>query len=321
MYEFNMADNNAESSVRKILDHSEFVYKNNKYKIIQNEKPSGETKTDFYIVAVNLKNNIKKTFTISYKKSTFTFVENKIQKDRAKIIYGSNWLKILKSQIMQKNSIKTNEYWKKSNPELSLEESFKKLPMINFKRKKIILGWRYEIEQLDVSGNRTLSGKIDEDIASKVFWDEGCKDNRRNAMVDGNIIPDSGIPNYILIRDPKKIQSADDVFSHMEDIQEYAKQHKELRADFMSQYYRLNSSNFWVTEGGSRDFIVWIQWNVVDGKLDGRIVFDRPFDKTSGNINKNLMDCLDQMNIENTATSFNIESLRGHLTDTTLSIG
>ena len=51
------------------------------------------------------------------------------------------------------------------------------------------------------------------------------------------------------------------------------------------------------------------------------IVFDRPFDKTSGNINKNLMDCLDQMNIENTATSFNIESLRGHLTDTTLSIG
>ena len=54
-------------------------------------------------------------------------------------------------------------------------------------------------------------------------------------MVDGNIIPDSGIPNYILIRDPKKIQSADDVFSHMEDIQEYAK-HKELRADFMSQY-------------------------------------------------------------------------------------
>ena len=106
MYEFNMADNNAESSVRKILDHSEFVYKNNKYKIIQNEKPSGETKTDFYIVAVNLKNNVKKTFTISYKKPTYTFVENKIQKDRAKIIYGSNWLKILKDQIMQKNSIK-----------------------------------------------------------------------------------------------------------------------------------------------------------------------------------------------------------------------
>ena len=66
-----MADNNAESNVRKILDDSEFMYKNNKYKIIQNEKPSGETKTDFYIVAVNLKNNIKKTFTISWYQITY----------------------------------------------------------------------------------------------------------------------------------------------------------------------------------------------------------------------------------------------------------
>ena len=62
-------------------------------------------------------------------------------------------------------------------------------------------------------------------------------------MVNGNIIPDSGIPNYILIRDPEKIQSADDVFSHMEDIREYAKRHKELRADFMSQYYNAKKFN------------------------------------------------------------------------------
>ena len=48
-----------QKAVSKILDHSEFVYKNNKYKIIQNEKYSGETKTDFYIVAVNLKNKLK----------------------------------------------------------------------------------------------------------------------------------------------------------------------------------------------------------------------------------------------------------------------
>ena len=75
-----MADNEAEQTVRGILDHSEFTYRGKRYKIITNEKPYPETKTDFYILAKNLVSGSLKEFKISYKKPSYSFIENKIQR-------------------------------------------------------------------------------------------------------------------------------------------------------------------------------------------------------------------------------------------------
>ena len=67
-----MVDGKAEQEVRDILGESEFTYENTKYKIIQNAKPSPETKTDFYILAKNLEDNSEREFKISYKNGAGT---------------------------------------------------------------------------------------------------------------------------------------------------------------------------------------------------------------------------------------------------------
>ena len=94
-----MGDSAAEKNVRKILDHSEFTYENKRYKIITNEKPKPEPKTDFYILAKNLSDNSEKEFKISYKKIKHSFVENKIKPHRIKNVFGKQWSEILQKQM------------------------------------------------------------------------------------------------------------------------------------------------------------------------------------------------------------------------------
>ncbi len=318
-----MADNGGEQKVRDILNHSEFTYEGKKYKIIQNSKPSPETKTDFYILAENLKDKSKREFKISYKKSSYSFIENKIQPHRIKIIYGDDWSNILQTQILQRNTVEENNHWLKKRPNEHLEDSFNNFPLINFKTKKIMLGWRYEIEQLDrpKAGRRLHSGKISVDITPQIFWGENCRDDMRDALVDGTIVPGSGIPDYILIKDPEDIQNANDVFRNILDIRNYADKHKEMRAGFISQYYRWSEkSESWKTEGFSRVFATWVKWEIIDGKIRGKPILEKPLSKTAGQVLKDLKKCLDEIGIEH-EPNLDLEKIRNHLTDDTVSVG
>ncbi len=98
-----MADAKAESNVRKIIDdaknsHEKFTFENKSYEVIQNHKPSRETKTDFYLVARGLDDSKERIFKISYKKPSFSFVENKVKPYRIPFIYGKDWSRILQEQ-------------------------------------------------------------------------------------------------------------------------------------------------------------------------------------------------------------------------------
>ena len=322
-----MTDNRAEQLVREILDHSEFTYEDKCYKIITNEKPYPETKTDFYILAKNLDDNSEKEFKISYKKTTHSFIENKIKPHRIKILFGDNWSKILQEQIFQENTIEENIYWKKKKPEISLKDSFEEFPLVNFQKKKIMLGWRYEIEDLKANetGNRLHSGKIDQNISPQVFWGENCSDNMRNAKIDDNIIPNSGIPDFIFIKDPNEVHTAKDVFDNLQDIRTYADQHHEMRAGFISQYFKwAENHGEWDSEGWSRSFAVWIKWDIVNDHLRGKVILDCPLEKTAENIFDNFCDCLDKIDIkrpERDDKKFDIELLRDCLTEDTVSKG
>lgn len=318
-----MADDKAEKDVRDVLDNSEFEYNLVRYKIIKNAKPFPETKTDFYILAENLKDGTNKEFKISYKKPTFSFIENKIRAERIKIIYGDNWSKILQDQIFQKNTRKENEYWKKKKPEESLEDSLKNFPLIDFEKKKILLGWRYEIEQLDSSGTgkRLHSGKIGQDITPQIFWGEDCSDYMRDALVEGVRVPGSGVPEFILIRNPDEIKTADDVFKNIQDIKDYARHHKKMRAAFIAQYYRWSKVDArWKTESSSRVFAVYVEWKVVDGKLRGRPVLDHPLEIQASEVLDTLKNCLREMEVEY-EPNLNLEKLHERLSDDTVSKG
>ncbi len=296
LYNINLADSGAEKHVRKIIDNGKFTFENEEYVVIQNSKPSHETKTDFYILAKKSTNEETREFKISYKKPDFSFVENKVKPHRISFIYQGNWKKILLNQMNQ------------------IKSKFNDQTLIDFSNQTIKLGWRYEIEQSNAPGigNRTLSQEIKENISSQVLWGKGCSDVMRDALVDGKQIQNSGIPDYILIKSPKKIKVPNDVFSDLVDIKEYANANKKMRAGFITQNYRWNDESSWKTEGFSRSFTAWVKWSVKNKKLIGKIILDKPFEKTAGDVIENLNNCFDQMDIPY-ASNFSFESLKGRI--------
>ena len=183
-----------------------------------------------------------------------------------------------------------------------------------------MLGWRYEIEQLDApkTGGRNLSTIIQQNISSQVLWGDGCADKMRDALVDGKKITNSGIPDFILIKDPESIKTIQDVFDDLHDIRKYAKKHWKMRAGFIAQNNRWNlQTKTWKTEGFSRSFPVWIKWDVVKQKLRGRRIYDKPLEKSAGDIIENLSSCLEEMGISHDS-NFSFEMLRGRVCDDTV---
>ena len=299
-----MADARAESNVREIIDdaknsHKKFTFENKKYEIIQNHKPSRETKTDFYLVASGLDDSKERVFKISYKKLSFSFIENKIKPKRIPYIYGKNWSRILQEQTD------------------SIRDAFNARTLINFKSKKrpITLGWRFEMEINKQSGNRKLSTIVQLDIASQVFWGDNCADEMRDAKVNGKKVSNSGIPDFILIKDDKDIHDIQDVFDDLQDIREYATNHSKIRASFLAQNYIWESEkNCWTTQGEKRNLAVWVNWYVdKKGKLCGVLVFDNPLVESEG-VLKNFKSCLEKMGIPNDQ-KFRLEMLHGRICD------
>ena len=320
-----MGDSGAERKVRDILGKSEFDYQGKRYKIVINEKPSPETKTDFYILAEHLqsKKKITKEFKISYKTEKYGFLENKLTAERSEKIYGKNWEKIIKKQIMQKNSFEVNQCWLKKSPCTSLKENFRDFPVVNFKNLGVVLGWRIEIEDLHAPkvGRRLLSGKIKGNIINQILWGKGCSTEMRDAKIGKEIIKESGIPDYILIKNPECIKTANDVFENIQDIRKHAKSHNKVRNAFFTQNLTWSKTKGWKTEGDSRSFAVWIKWRAVKGKLNGRPVLDKPFTKTAKDIQNELWSALEKIGLKKFRAEADLEKLRKRLSRGTLSVG
>ena len=309
-----MADNYGEAIVRGVIGYNRFRFENEEYIVIQNEKPKPnrenipmrptavEGKTDFYILARKINDNSQREFKISYKKPSFSFVENKVKTHRIPFIYGEDWSQILQTQAE------------------SIRDLFNSECLVNFNNQTIKLGWRYEIEQLDAPGiaGRNLSVNITQNISSQVLWGDGCAEGMRNAFVNDEIVNNSGIPDYILIKDPDDIETIDDVFNDLQDIQEYSNYHDRMRASYIAQNNRWSQTqNKWKTEGNSRGFPVWIKWDVQNNLLRGKPVFDEPYAQTSGDVIETLQACFEELNIDY-QNGFRFEMLNNRFSNDTV---
>ena len=293
-----MADAGAEIRVRNALKKIKtFELNSSKYKIIQLSKPTvsgggGETKTDIYIKAKNRSNGNEEEIKISYKRQSFSFVENKIKLHRAEAIYGKEWSEIICEQI---NEIRDN---------------FLAKPLIYFEstghteRGSFTLGWRYEMEY---NGKRKLQVKVKQDIAAQVWKNKGAQAQYRDGIVDGEKIPFSGMPNFCLTIEPGDVKTADDIFRNLVSIDELIQTHGNITAAFLAQNYRSHKQK---QEGNKRHLGVWINWKIVNGKLDCEYVFDKPLEMESRPRLENLKDCLKELGID-LERNFNIDSLRG----------
>lgn len=203
---------------RRILafmaEGTEFVFQEKNYKIILSGKPTchkGEPKTDIYILAESASDKVE--IKISYKKENADFIENKMSADRAEQLFGENWVNIIEQSTM------------------AISDRFEERMLIyknKFKRTEkgaITLGWKFELLNKN-SGD--LSGKmlLTEEQVIDVYAGSNLADDKRNAMVSGQVIENSGIANYILM--DENVNSAQDVIDKMVPIKEYVKMHPDI---------------------------------------------------------------------------------------------
>ena len=271
-----------ESMVIKLFAlNTEIMFEGEKYVIKECAKPrpnSGECKTDVY---VKLQSELStKELKISVKQKNADFLENKIKYERAKEILGDNVDRILRDSIN------------------SLRDKFLLQYLIVFDRyrstyaQSIKLGWRFEFVN-KVEG--VLSGKlaVTPEQLKDIYAGQNLPDSKRNAFVNGRIVENSGVANYILVLDPKRNYTLEECIGLLTPIDEYVQNHSDV-------YFVCKAVNYIATSDkweGDRALAVYVDWNIVDGKMTGKLIFDQPLKKMGNKIGNNLKMILSSLGI------------------------
>lgn len=260
-----------------------FLFEGQKYKIILTGKPTcnkGEPKTDIYVRADS--SMYKREFKISFKKENADFLENKISKERAIQLFGINWSDIIKKSTMQ------------------LYEEFSKKPLI-FKNKlakteegSITLGWKFELLNVQ-SGNLSNIMKLNKKQVIDVYSGTNLTKDKRDAIVDGNTIANSGIANFILY-ETHKIASLQDAINSLISIEEFANNNSNIYFACKALNYRSLTNKY----DGDRPLSVYVDWSVKNHKLFSKLVFDTPLMQGGNFAYDRLNKAMDELSIKNT---------------------
>lgn len=271
---------------RRILAYmktgTKFFFKGKEYTVELSGKPTcykGEPKTDIYILANSLED--KKEIKISYKKENADFIENKMSDERAEQLFGDDWTSVIEQSTK------------------SIEDRFNTRMLIyknGFGRTEkgaITLGWKYEL--LNKLGGE-LSGKMDlsKEQIIDVYTGSNLSDDKKNAMVNGVIIENSGVANYILMNEA--VSMAQDVIDKMIPIEDYVMMHPEIYFACKALNYR-SFKDKW---DGNRPLSVQVEWSVEDSKLVPHLVFDKPLIVRGNEVAERLKKYMKVLNIKNT---------------------
>lgn len=263
-----------------------FYYKGKEYEVEGSGKPTtrqGEPKTDIYVRSFEVGGSEVIEFKISFKQENADFLENKMTAQRAEQIFGPTWQEII-SEIIK-----------------SIKEQFLKRPYIyknKFKRTGagcITLGWKFEL--LNKPGG-DLSNRVNLTPSQvvEVYAGKKLDASKKNATVNGIMIPDSGVANCVINCDIKKINSIQEAVDNIISIEEFA----QLNPDIYFACKALNYRTFENKYDGNRPLSVSIDWQVINNKLTPMIIFDNPLLIRGHQVANNLKENLQRLGIKNT---------------------
>lgn len=274
-----------EHNILAMLDMCEkFKYNGKIYEIKilgKPSSPSGEPKTDIYIYAESDEDSVE--FKISYKQQNYEFLENKISAERAEEIFGEDWSRIIESSL---NNIKDKFY----NKKLIFKSQRGRTQAGSF-----TLGWKFEL--LNVPSGE-LSGEIlltDEQLYD-VYAGTSLSLDKKDAIVAGRRIEDSGVANFILIEDEYEYENVEDMLSRIVSIDDFIREHKKMYFACKALNYR----SFEKKHDGNRPLSVFVEWSIMDNKLMANLRFDEPLIHRGNEIKNELLDCLYELGIEDT---------------------
>lgn len=268
----------AEEVVRKFFPKgTTFDYEGEEYMVIDSGKPlpqkgKGEPKTDIYVCAQS--EGTTKEFKISYKKKNADFLENKMKSDRAEQIFGANW-----KEIIEENTKCISDRFEET-PVLFLDQRKKTEPG------SMTLGWRFELFNKLQGG---LSGKMENmtrDQVYEVYAGKKLEERKRNAKVNGKVIPNSGTADYILVAD--EVESAQDIINRMQPIGEYIDENPDIYFGCKALNYRSKKKKM----EGNRALAVQVDWHVEDEKLSIDIEYEKPLMRDGKQMKAAVQTCL-----------------------------
>ncbi|EFH23653.1 hypothetical protein NEIPOLOT_00625, partial [Neisseria polysaccharea ATCC 43768] len=209
------------------------------------------------------------------------FVENKIKADRAEIIFGNNWAEIIQSSTtnIRRKFLDKNLIFKKSKGRTD--------------NGSITLGWKFELVN---KLNGELSDKVDltTEQLLDIYVGNNLDEEKKNASVNGVIIPNSGVANYILIGD--EFSSTEEILDKIVSLDEYVRNNPNIYFACKALNYRSFEDKF----DGDRPLAVQVKWEVVNGKLTHELIFDKPFQCNGNKVAKQLKQCLINLGVQNT---------------------
>ncbi len=265
---------------------SKFQFAGINYTVLDSGKPcppNGECKTDIYVLA-ETDTKQQKEFKISFKQNDADFLENKIKLERAIEILGKDAQEIIKAATM------------------SIKKSFEDDYMVYFRSHKrtdakcLKMGWKFEF--LNKAGGEK-SGKIPLTKKQKIdiYAGTNLPIEKRDSYVNGKVIKDSGIANYIIEAD-RYDMSLDYYLKKMVEIEPFAEK-QEIYFACKALNYRCEKEKW----DGDRPLAVYVDWKILNDKLVCELVFDNPLSIKGNAIGENISNVLKQLKI--TKSNFN----------------
>lgn len=269
------------------------IYKNRVLKVIEAGKPTsshGEPKTDIYILAEDILG--KEEIKISYKKKSADFLENKTTAKRAEQLFGAGWRNIIKES--------TTDIRKKfEKRKLIYKERFGRT-----EKGAITLGWKFELVN-KLNGELSGKMKLSTQQVYDIYAGKNLSDEKRNAYVNGRIISESGVADYILIAD--SVNSAQEVIDKMIPIRKYIRMNPNIFFACKALNYRTFAEKY----DGNRPLAVQVNWSVKNEKLEGDLIYDCPLEMNGDEMAARLLRCLHYLGIKNTDDiNFNNSNLK-----------
>ena len=264
----------------------EFTKDGKKYVVDIAGKPGcykGEPKTDVYVRGIEKRTGETLELKISYKQSNADFIENKMSAERAKQILGNDWVNIIVDSTTQ------------------LEDVFRSLPLIfcekrgRTQRGSFTLGWKFELLRVK-SGVLSERLLLTESEMLDVYSGTNLDHDKRDAFVQGEQIPNSGVCNYAY-EELFHVDSAQEVVDRLIPIEKYVLQNPKMYFACKALNYRSFEDKF----DGNRPLSVYVDWYISNGLLCHNIIFDKPLMVGGNEACDNLRSCLNELGISNTA--------------------
>ena len=252
----------------------------------------GEPIADMYLEAKSTKDNVDNlVLKISLKKIGWEFIKNHMQRSDFEDVFFTE------SDTMIQNYLNQARELVREMPVIDLGGGTNKI-IKKMGDGAITLGW----EMMITNRNRGLAfGILERQFVREAILGEHIEDRRLHAVVNGNIIHNSGIPTHVLEMNLDENTTRENVFQTMITSEEFVRLHQEdLRVILKANNYRSLSSK---TSSGRCDnqryLFIQNKWSVDNSCLKRELVVgvERAFESNVES-RLSLENALEQLGID-----------------------